>query len=123
GAAAADAGAQQLVAGATRLSAGVTGAHQYTTGVLAGATTLSDTLRAGVTTSVQTLAHPDTKTALQNAATAAPGRSQQLADSLAGMLAADPTNVQLQQLAQLAAGVDQAVDALAAPAAAAPSLA
>ncbi|WP_309491664.1 hypothetical protein [Microbacterium sp. Se5.02b] len=76
-----------------------------------------------MTPSVLTLAHPDTKAALQGVAATAPGHSQQLADGLAGLLSADPTNPQLQALARLAAGVDQEVDALAVPAAAAPALA
>ncbi len=121
--AAADAGARELVAGATTLAAGVDGAHRYANGVLEGATTLSTTLRAGVSADVQKLAHPDTQTLLTGVATSAPGNARTLAAGLQGLLAAHPDDVQLQQLATLAAGVEKQVGALAAPAAAAPGLA
>ncbi|MBT9410088.1 hypothetical protein KBY51_25550, partial [Salmonella enterica subsp. enterica serovar Typhimurium] len=97
--------------------------HRYANGVLEGATTLSTTLRAGVSADVQKLAHPDTQTLLTGVATNAPGNARTLAAGLQGLLAANPADVQLQQLAALAAGVEKQVGALAAPAAAAPGLA
>lgn len=109
----ADAGAQTLAAGVSTLAAGVNGAHAYAGQVLAGASALSGTLGTKVDANVIALAQPEAKSLLQGVASTAPGHSQQLADALATMSAADEQNLQLKALAELAAGVDQEVDAMA----------